>query len=243
MSDDQAKTTLESAISYSEDTNNRLNSELVLLENSTVDNDNNIAEGIDQFDASTPQVVTNLVREAQADANIINKKGKPKKDIHCCQIKSCPHTGISFGSLAGFLQHHNNNHRFNVRLSSTRMDKLGVYACAKCDRQVISNETPCSHKILNTHTASELFEMSCPWSITITATGTDIPFQCFDDFAAFLDSSDSKKYICCLERGDKDNHRHIQCAAELCRHPDKGIPYIYIFDTCILIYIVIYIYR
>lgn len=234
MSPLEYQESLQNPSNYSEQAIERSNSDLVILQGNSITDDNNTFNDEDTNPSEPPAVIQSLLQEEQRDTNASNRVRK-KRDIYICNIKTCPHYGISFGNLTMFLQHHNDNHRFNQRLSAARTASLSIYCCNKCDKRYISNQSPCTHKILHGHLAqaNEFFDISTPWSITITATGTDIPYQCYDDFIAYLDEKNSKKYICSLERGDKDHHRHIQCAAELCWHPEKGMWCIF----CILIYI------
>ena len=63
-------------------------------------------------------------------------------------------------------------------------------------------------------TDMELFPAES-WSITITASKTDVPRVLLERFNVFLDKVGCKLGIAWLERGDKENNLHIQAAAEI----------------------------
>ena len=53
------------------------------------------------------------------------------------------------------------------------------------------------------------------WSITVSASKTDVPRVVLQRFNKFLDNVGCKLGIACLERGDKGNNLHLQAAAEI----------------------------
>jgi len=53
------------------------------------------------------------------------------------------------------------------------------------------------------------------FSITVVAVGTDVPKYLLDSFQKAMETLQSVLYVASLERGDKQNHLHLQAAAEI----------------------------
>jgi hypothetical protein len=130
-------------------------------------------------------------------------------------VISCPNN-IPFQTLQAFIDHHSTQHGEN-RLSKKKCDLLDVVQCYKCHKLYSRDGSKCEH--LNKKVANDPLDQSQypeeSWYVTIAAVCIDVPQPLLGDFDLFLATMQCSMAIACLERGDKENHLHLQAACAI----------------------------
>jgi hypothetical protein len=195
----------------------------------TAQNDAILLSGLDDgaMDVEEqPLIVQEGVRLAQADvasgladdAAVLSFK---------CTIQKC-NMDLELLSLDALLEHHQQYHP-GVIWRKPKCLKYNVSCCTKCHRLFKNDVTTiyCEHLAAKQDTANPRADMYPEkyWSITIVAVRTDVPVGLLKEYNDALDTVECQVAVACLERGDKENHLHLQSAAALCWDPadSKGL--------------------
>lgn len=181
--------------------------------------------GVNRTDLSElPEIVRNELQnngeDDPADDSSVEVIGKPSLN---CRVHRCEMRGIQYVELAQFLEHHNQAHPGH-RFAKEKCTKLAVYNCYRCNKVYPTSER-CEHYAEKNGVASERWYPQISWSVTVAASGTDVPRFFLQLFQEFLDIVKCTLAIACLERGDKESNLHLQGAASIAWDPDneKGL--------------------
>ena len=168
--------------------------------------------------------INNSQKEKKKTSTSSNGSSKsPEKVGFQCKVHQCPYKDLHLETLDDLLQHHNDKHPAN-RWSSSKCKQFNVYNCGRCNK-VYSLDKKCAHNRSDAGSTSDKWWPTISWSITVAAVKTDVPLIILSLFDDFMNRMNCHLGIACLERGDKDNHLHLQAAAEVAWDPDdqKGI--------------------
>lgn len=148
---------------------------------------------------------------------------KSQPSVFLCKVHHCPHKDLAWPTLEQLLEHHNSKHH-GSKWAAPKCEKNNVYNCAKCGMiYLISNK--CAHYKPTPGSTADTWWPTISWSITVVAVKTDVPVVILELFDKFMDRTNCKLGIACLERGSKENHLHLQAAADIAWDPDdqKGL--------------------
>ena len=190
------------------------NIDLELIDTNIEEDNTNTAkiEIADMESAEHEATVQSLLIENEREVPSSADTGVPPSELKC-KVQDCVDKDSVFENIALFLEHHNRLHSMKP-ISRNRLQKLQAYHCGKCSL-IFPLAYKCQHAAPSSVDNQEIPTALAPltyWSVTITCNGMDIPKECLQLFEEFLKYHDAYVYICCLERGDKEDLLHIQAA-------------------------------